>query len=215
LLLSPESRWWTVVVIVAALVSAATIAISQALRRFHPERLAVVFAALALLVGPATWSAATALEPQTGSSTRYPIGGPAGLRIYPPPPGGDHPEPKDAQQDPVLTFLEQNTATNEYMVLTERSLFGNAARYILVTNRPVLTLDGFETQMQAEESVSDLVSSGALRYLELPPQGPWANTALAFGQWFTVTCKDITRPGLTPLGPAHLYDCGGSRLGDW
>ena len=205
--LSNETRWYGTGVVAAIGVSVAAVALHRGGGRRVPAWVAPVFAAGALLMGPAVWSVATALEPQTGSAARYPIGGPADLRDYPPAPGGDNPGSGQAGDDPVLAFLQQNTTSNQYLVLTERSLHGNAVYYMLVSHRPVFTLDAFATEQEAERGVSELVAAGRLRYLELQPEGPWTDPSLAFGAWFEATCRDITRPGLTPLGPFHLYDC--------
>lgn len=205
--LSAETRWYGGAVLAATAAAAGAAALHHAPIRHVAARLAPVFAAVALLIGPAVWSVATALEPQTGSAARYPIGGPADLRDYPPAPGGDNPGPAQAGIDPVLTFLSENSKADQYLVLTERSLHGNAVYYMLVTQRPVFTLDAFATEDEAARGVSALVATGQMRYLELQPVGPWTDPALAFGQWFQSTCVDITRPGLTPMGPFHLYDC--------
>jgi 4-amino-4-deoxy-L-arabinose transferase-like glycosyltransferase len=170
---------------------------------------APVALAVLLFVGPLTWSYATAAEPATGSATRYPTAGPDDVRDYPAAPGGDSPMPGSATSatDPVLAFLEANTVDMEYIVATERSLYGNAARYILLTNRPVLTLDVYSDEAEAAAELARLVASGRLRFVELQQEGPWADTSLALGRWFAANCTDITKDGLRPLGGDHIYDC--------
>jgi len=93
------------------------------------------------------------------------------------------------------------------MVATERSLYGNAARYILVANRPVLTLDSYSHQSEAAASLAQLVDEGRLRFLELPPEGPWLDAELDLGRWFLSNCHDVTSGDLQPIGGVHLYDC--------
>jgi 4-amino-4-deoxy-L-arabinose transferase-like glycosyltransferase len=162
----------------------------------------------ALFAGPVLWSIATAIQPQTGSGARYPTAGPAAIRDYPPALGGDAPGAGDPQaEDAVLRFLVAQNGDRRYLVLTERALDGNAARYILVANHPVLTLDSFDSEGQAAGRLESLVESGQLRFLELPAEGPWSDPRAKFGAWFTAHCGDITLPQLLPLGGAHLYDC--------
>jgi hypothetical protein len=156
--------------------------------------------------GPFVWSVATALEPQTGSAARYPIAGPDDLRRYPTAPGGDLPMAGDVS-DPVITYLEGHSPRSRYLVMTERSLFGDAARYITTANRGVLTLDSYGDEATAARSVAALVHSGDLRFLELPVDGPWTDSQLALGQWFLSHCTDVTSAALAPLDGSHLFDC--------
>lgn len=162
---------------------------------------------MTLLMGPLVWSLMTALAPATGSGARYPTAGPEDVRDYPPAPGGDFPTRSNSAGDAVLAFLERNTGGVYYMVATERSLYGNAARYILVANRPVLTLDSYSHQSEAAASLAQLVDEGRLRFLELPPEGPWLDAKLDLGRWFLSNCHDVTSGDLQPIGGVHLYDC--------
>ena len=198
---------------VLAAVAAAALGVQRMagaqVQRLLPAAIAALL--LTAIVGPLSWSAVTALEPATGSAARYPVAGPDDLRDYPPAPGGDFPAIADphasATGDPVLDFLLENNTVQSYLVLTERSLFGNAPRYILATNRPVLTLDSFDDQAVAAATLAHLVDEGRLRFMELPAIGPWSDPQLAFGQWFLDRCTDITSARLKPLGGPHLYDC--------
>ena len=171
------------------------------------SRATVLCLGTALLLGPFMWSLATALEPARGSAARYPTAGPEDVRDYAAAPGGEFPARSNSRGDTVLAFLERNTAGIQYMVATERSLYGNGARYILVANRPLLTLDSYSSQSQAAASLAQLVDEGRLRFLELPPEGPWVNPELELGRWFLSNCRDITRRDLQPVGGDHLYDC--------
>lgn len=159
-----------------------------------------------LLAGPLAWSVATAVQPQTGSAARYPLAGPGELRRFDPAPGGDLPGAIDPAVDPALAYLQAETAGQRYLVLKERALFGNAARYILQTNRPVLTLDSFQDEQQAADAIAKLVGAHELRFLELPAEGPWSDPAAAFGTWFLAHCRDVTA-GRLPLDGSHLFDC--------
>ena len=167
--------------------------------------IAALFAGLSL--GPFVWAAETAVVPQVGSAARYPVAGPRGARDYPHALGGEQPGPAQLSTDPVLPFLMAHTANARYLVLTERSLYGNAPRYVLITNRPVLTLDSFSSQESARSAIEDLVTNGQLRYLELPPDGPWMDRSLSLGDWFLANCRDLANDGLVPMGLPHLYDC--------
>jgi hypothetical protein len=71
----------------------------------------------------------------------------------------------------------------------------------------VLTLESFSSQQSARSALEDLVASGQLRYVELPPEGPWMDRSLSLGEWFLATCRDLTSDGLVPLGLPRLYDC--------
>ncbi|MEO8539907.1 MAG: glycosyltransferase family 39 protein [bacterium] len=159
------------------------------------------------LAGPVAWSMVTVAEPPRGSATRYPVSGPQQARDYSEAAGGDAPTPASA--DPTLRFLEANTAAADYLVLTERALFGNSARYVLQSNRPVLTLDTFQgDEAEATEVVSRLVAEGKLKYAELPRGGPWSNPARPLGAWFTAHCRELTTESLIPLGgESQLYAC--------
>lgn len=170
---------------------------------------------LALVTGPLSWSTATAVEPATGSAARYPVAGPDDIRRYPPDPGGDAPSYASAvEHDPAFAFLEQHTRDTYYLVATERALFGNAARYVVIANRPVLTLDSFSDQHTAATTLGLLVDSGRLRFLELPALGPWSDAGSELGRWFARTCQDITSPVLRPIGGPHLYQCGPPVAGE-
>ncbi len=178
---------------------------------------------LLLFVAPFAWAYSTAADPATGSATRYPTAGPDDVRDYAPAPGGDLPTTENTppSADPVLAFLERQGGKAQFLVGTERSLYGNAARYIILANRPVLTLDIYAQDDEAAAGLSQLVAQGKLRYLELQTEGPWANPDNALGRWFQSACVDITRDGLRPLGGQHLYDCAagnahstGSLAGD-
>jgi 4-amino-4-deoxy-L-arabinose transferase-like glycosyltransferase len=173
------------------------------------QRLGMASLVLGLLIGPFFWAVETAITPQAGSAARYPAAGPKDARDYPPTEGGDQPGPEQLADDPVLSFLVTHTADNAYLVLTERALYGNAPRYILIANRPVLTLDSFSTERSARSALEQLVDGGRLRYLELPPSGPWMDPSLSLGQWFLANCTDLSDQGLVPFGRAHLYDCKG------
>jgi 4-amino-4-deoxy-L-arabinose transferase-like glycosyltransferase len=160
----------------------------------------------ALVIAPLAWSIETTVEPATGSATRYPVAGPDELRAYAPAAGGD--EPVSDSGDPALRLLESQPASS-YLVLTERALFGNAARYVLVTNRPVLTLDSFQgDQFLAARTIAALVDAGRLRYLELPADGPWTDSGSPLGKWFLGNCTPVEPNVATPLGgESFLYHC--------
>jgi 4-amino-4-deoxy-L-arabinose transferase-like glycosyltransferase len=158
-------------------------------------------------LGASVWAIGTAIVPQVGSAARYPAAGPRGARDYPHALGGEQPGPAQLSTDPVLPFLMAHTTNTRYLVLTERSLYGNAPRYVLITNRPVLTLDSFSSQQSARSALETLVASGQLRYVELPPDGPWMDRSLSLGEWFLANCRDLASDGLVPLGLPHLYDC--------
>lgn len=182
-------------------------------RRFNwsrVQRLGMAGLVLGLLIGPLVWAVETAVAPEVGSAARYPAAGPKDARDYPPTEGGDQPGPEQLSADPVLSFLVAHATDNGYLVLTERSLYGNAPRYILVANRPVLTLDSFSTEQSARSALEQLVAGDRLRYVELPPSGPWMDPSLSLGQWFLANCKDLSDQGLVPFGRAHLYDCKGN-----
>ncbi|MFQ5380187.1 MAG: ArnT family glycosyltransferase [Dehalococcoidia bacterium] len=159
-----------------------------------------------VFAGPLYWSAATVVRPQTGSAARYPIAGPASIRDYPPATGGDLPT-RARTSDPVLDLLLSQTDPDAILVLTERSLFGDAPRYIVLTGRPVLTLDSFDDQAIAATTLAELVEGGRLRYVQLPAEGPWSDPGLELGQWFQNECQDITTARLRPFDGSHLYNC--------
>ena len=167
-----------------------------------------------LSVGPLVWAVETAVVPQVGSGGRYPAAGPRDARDYPPALGGDQPGPAQLTNDPVLPFLVTHTTSNRYLVLTERSLYGNAPRYVLITNRPVLTLDSFSSEESAQSALEGLVRSGQLRYLELATSGPWTDPSLSLGRWFLSNCRDLSSVDLAPLGSPHLYDCKAAAPAD-
>ncbi|MCA9831575.1 MAG: glycosyltransferase family 39 protein [Dehalococcoidia bacterium] len=174
-----------------------------------------IAALFVIFVGPFAWSIATVASPPTGSATRYPVAGPRSYRDYPAAPGGDQPG-SASQRDPVLAYLESRSRRlpGGFLVATERSLYGNAARYVLTTNRPVLTFDVFGGDGNlAAATLSRLVTEGNLRFLELPVEGPWTDPGTSLGHWFLGTCIDITTPALIPVGgETHLYDCAGASV---
>jgi 4-amino-4-deoxy-L-arabinose transferase-like glycosyltransferase len=165
------------VVVMVALAVACTLLSAAPARTWRSTPLAggaLAAALLAGLAGPEVWSLATAAEPAVGSATRYPVGGPAAIRDYPPAPGGDAPARRSIAADPVLSLLVSGTPTPGILVATERALYGDAARYILLTNRPVLTLDTFQgDELAATKQLSSLVAAGKLRFFQLPLGGPW------------------------------------------
>lgn len=159
------------------------------------------------VAGPFAWSLVTVASPATGSASRYPVSGPLAVRAYAEAAGGDQPTSK--HEDPALRFLLANTSGMRYLVLTERALFGNGARYIVQANRPVLTLDSFGgDETEATATISRLVASGHLRYAELPSGGPWVDPLHPLGAWFTTHCTGLSSAGVVPLGDeSQLYDC--------
>lgn len=194
---------------VAVLVAGVGLVVMATLPRWKAESRALSAAGLLAVAvgGPWAWSLVTVAAPATGSATRYPLSGPREVRDYAEAPGGDQPGPSD--EDAALRFLQANTSGTRYLVLTERALFGNSARYILQTNRPVLTLDTFAgDESDATDTISRLVSSGELRYAELPSGGPWDDPLRPLGAWFTGHCEDLTPQGIVPLGgESRLFDC--------
>ncbi|MBI2766929.1 MAG: glycosyltransferase family 39 protein [Chloroflexi bacterium] len=173
-------------------------------------RTAVAAAFLALFAGPVAWSAVTAAEPAAGVAARYPVAGPAEYRNSRPATGGDFPptSPPGPASDPALALMAAATPGG-YLVLAERSLFGNAARYVIETGRPVLTFDAFQAdQLLAARTLAQLHEAGKLRFLELPAAGPWADPITPLGVWFGAHCTDVTATGARPLGgETNLYDC--------
>ena len=164
---APDSSWPAIVALIAGSFVVAVIAIvysfdwSASFRaKFAP--LIAGAAVLVVFAGPVSWSLATSLQPASGSATRYPIAGPRDYRDYSPADGGDFPTALNAA-DPVLSFLMNETSSDSILVATERSLYGNAARYILVSNRPVLTFDVFQgDEASAASTLSALVQQGQL-----------------------------------------------------
>ena len=194
-------------VAVAALVAAlASLSAASGWRLAAPVALAALF--VSALAGPAAWSFATAAQAATGSATRYPAGDPGSLRNYPAAPGGDAPRPASIAADPVLGYLLANAPPGGILVAGERALSGDAARYILLSNRPLLTLDAYQgDEVAAAADLERLVAADRLRFLELPPSGPWTGAG-PLGRWFLAHCTDITGPGLRPLdGYSRLYRC--------
>ena len=188
-------------------IGATCVAVAPSLNARWLTTLGEVALLAALSIGPLVWAVATAVVPQVGSSGRYPAAGPRDARDYPHALGGDQPGPAQLSADPVLPFLLAHRRGNEYLVLTERSLYGNAPRYVLIANLPVLTLDSYSTQQEARTALQSLVDSGQLRYLELPLTGPWMDPSQSLGQWFLANCRDLSDDGLSPLGSPHLFDC--------
>ncbi len=171
----------------------------------------------ALFITPTVWSVYTALYPNnnaslpaayTGNSSRSTRGSDrSGLSIT---------------QD-LLSFLESNTQTNNYLMAVPSSMQG--ADYVLATGRPVLYLGGFKgsDQVVTEEELSEMVSSGALRYVFTGSKGShglksdvsaWVETNCAQVSGFTTATQNQGNPDGTDSGTPvsgnqtiSLYDC--------
>lgn len=71
----------------------------------------------------------------------------------------------------LLSYLEQNTQTGNYLMAVPSSMQG--ADYVIATGRPVLYLGGFmgQDRVLTTGQLAQLVASGNLRFIYLDAQG--------------------------------------------
>jgi 4-amino-4-deoxy-L-arabinose transferase-like glycosyltransferase len=196
-------------VITAAVALAVVGLVALAWRPRYPFRLAGPALLLAsLLVAPAVWSTATALEdnPDVG----LPHSSPESV-ANPRPMDGDD---LSQQQEVTLDYLLANTDPDSYLVATLNAR--EAAPYILETGRPVLTFGGFggRDNVVDVDRLAQMVSDGELRFVlagsDLTRSKP------DIGDWLKDSCVPVTLdvegeqgdPPGTPGGNQNaLYDC--------
>ena len=172
------------------------------------QRVALGLGVLAVLAGPAAFSAATmsrALaggDPSAGPATagNAGVGGGSGFAAGPAGPGGD--------VDGVLvSFLLANRGDATWIVAAQGS--GTAAGIQLAAGEPVLTMGGFSGSDAAPtaDELRGLVASGELRFVLVGGQGSGPGRApgsVSATSWVTEACVAVD---LGSVSSGTLYDC--------
>jgi 4-amino-4-deoxy-L-arabinose transferase-like glycosyltransferase len=121
----------------------------------------------------------------------------------------------------LLDFLQANTQSNLFLMAVPSSMQG--ADYVLATGRPVLYLGGFmgSDQVLTSQSLSQLVTSGKLRYVYWDARSGNANGQSDITPWVQANCKAVngfeveTRNAGAPDGTgAGLNNSIGSGFGN-
>ena len=185
--------WWLEVPLVLLAAGAFTLSLSAESRRGLGGLLGTCAVVGAMLFTPAVWSALTTLNTSSNQSLPAAYSGQAsgpanggGLQVN--------------QQ--LLTYLQANTQGVKYLMAVPSSMQG--ADYVIATGRPVLYLGGFMgvDQVVTADQLTQLVASGALRYVYWDARGGGANNLRGgFGQgggnqavisnWVTAQCKAV------------------------
>jgi 4-amino-4-deoxy-L-arabinose transferase-like glycosyltransferase len=174
---------------------------------------ALAIGAVAILIGPAAYSAATTSRALAGGD---PAAGPASGNGFAP--GGFGAEADAA----VVTYLQANRGSERWIVATQGS--GNAASIQLATGEPVLTMGGFSGSDAAPTAVQlkELVAAGELRFVLVGGRdGPPGRGGSNATTWVTGACTAVdlgSTAGSTeaagaaigPGGATTLYDCAGA-----
>lgn len=171
------------------------------------QRAALGLGLVAVLAGPAAFSAATmsrALaggDPSAGPSTTGTagIGGIAG--------GGGPGGPGSAVDGALVTYLVANRGAATWIVAAQGS--GTAAAIQLAAGQPVLTMGGFSGSDAAPtaDELRTLVASGELRFVLVGGQGgriggPTGSSLLS--EWVASACTPVD---VSAASAGTLYDC--------
>ncbi|TMB96987.1 MAG: glycosyl transferase [Chloroflexi bacterium] len=206
-----------------AIVAGATILATAwpTIRRRLPDRLpaaALAVGVVALMLGPAAYSVATVSRSSSGA---IPSAGPAAVAAVGPrtssdgpPPGGlggtmpagaGAPEFRGAGiqgnlGSDVIAYLEQHQGTATWLVAVQSA--NEAASIELSTGRPVMAMGGFSGSDPAMsvDKLTQLVSSGRLRYVVVFSGGPGGGASSAVQQWVTSHGTAVT------VGSTTIYD---------
>ena len=168
-------------------------------------RASVALVCASLLVAPLTFSGVTTFNananvalPNAGSSAgRGPAGGAADGELSP-------------MQKIILDYLLANTPADGYLAAALDS--HAAAPYILATQRPVLTMGGFNggDNVISADGLAQLVAEGKLRFvLDMGQLSRKADIA----SWVTRNCATVSLPGVSPA-PRNTAPNGAPRFGD-
>jgi 4-amino-4-deoxy-L-arabinose transferase-like glycosyltransferase len=155
---------------------------------------------LALLVGPALWSALTTLNKDP--PVALPRAGPGAGQSSP---GGEALAPA---QEALLAYLLARTEPDAYLVAALSS--HEVSGYILATGRPALALGGFNgaDEVVTADELAAMVARGELRYVLGGPE--LARVKPAIGRWLEASCAPVEAPDPRAAGPGTrpvLYDC--------
>ncbi len=179
-----QNIWWMTATIALFVIGLASLFIAVFARKRGPGAVfGFAFIITAMLITPGVWSALTNLNASANQSLPAAYSGvssgPAnrgGLQI----------------NQTLLSYLEQNTQGVKYLMAVPSSMQG--ADYVLATGRPVLYLGGFNGQdaVETPESLSQLVSNGALRFIYWGGGGGGPNGGQSdISSWVASSCKAV------------------------
>jgi 4-amino-4-deoxy-L-arabinose transferase-like glycosyltransferase len=124
----------------------------------------------------------------------------------------------NTENSTMLSFLEQNTMTNKYLVAVSSSNSGS--NLVLETGRPVLFMGGFSGSdpVVNASSLAKLVSEGELRYILYGGMGGFGgggNSTSDVSIWIQSNCSTVTQFSQTTgsgmrggMSGSTLYQCG-------
>jgi 4-amino-4-deoxy-L-arabinose transferase-like glycosyltransferase len=201
---------WRVEVWAVALVGIAVVAVAALLGRRWLAGAGFSLAVFALLVTPGIWSALTVLYPSVNQSlpaaydgTTRALENSGGLQV----------------SQSLLTYLEQNTQGDEYLMAVPSSMQG--ADYVIDTGKPVLYMGGFmgiDPVVNASD-LQKLVEEGKLRYIyytsgggNLGGQGnvtSWVKANCQVVKGYNTQTVDQGNPDGTGGAPGGMGSAGG------
>jgi 4-amino-4-deoxy-L-arabinose transferase-like glycosyltransferase len=234
---STYSSWMTPLILVLSLVAVIALVIARLRPRINTRFLAhpaIIVGMLALLIGPAVWSATTTQTP----GGLIPVAGPsamgnfAGLAN-----GGEHLASADLEADvtgsasqigagqagntggfgsstgdkALETYLLAHQGNAEYLVGMQTA--SAAAPYILDTGKAVMAWGGFlgSDPILTSSQVATLVKDGKIRYFLVSSGGGFAgagsNSAVA--QWVTKNCSTVASSAYETASSTGSSNAGG------
>ncbi len=160
----------------------------------------------ACLITPGIWSGLTMLNPTENQSLPAAY---AGQSSGVPNRGGIQVNKN------LLDYLQANTQQNKFLVAVPSSMQG--ADYVLASGRPVLYLGGFMgmDQVVTSEQLSQLVASGALRYIYWDARQGSMGSRSNLSPWIQANCISVsgfdvqTRNSGAPDGTGAFSGVGG------
>ncbi len=170
------------------------------------QRLALGLGLVAVLAGPAAYSAATMTRGLAGGD---PSAGPASAATGVPGGGGGAGPGREVDAG-LVDYLLANQGAATWIVAAQGS--GTAASIQLLAGEPVLTMGGFSGTDAAPTlaQLRTLVGSGALRYVLVGGQGgpgPRGLTNSRVTSWVGQACTIVDVGG---AASGSLYDCAGA-----
>lgn len=164
-------------------------------------KIALALVCLSLVIAPLAWSALTTFN--NSPNVMLPRAGPNAAPTGPT--GGHAPNdnqvavgiPTSPRQQKMIEFLLANTDPEDYLLATSNA--NQAAPYILLTKRPVLTFGGFSgsDNVISVEKLRQMVSTGELRFVL---GGNDLQQKAEIAAWVRSTCKVVHIPGITASG---------------
>jgi len=180
-----KNLWWLYVALgIFAIGFIALIASFVVSNRKLIASLGFAFIVTAMMITPGAWSVLTNLN--TSANQSLPAAYSGGNNSGPANRGGTQ------VNQTLLSYLQQNTQGMKYLMAVPSSMQG--ADYVIATGRPVLYLGGFSGQdaVETPESLSQLVSSGQLRYIYWGGGGGGPNGgSINISRWVTSSCKAV------------------------